>query len=148
MSHVFLLNRSLSLLFIYTYTTIYLKKRARDKPLWLSTGSRPLDHVCYETLKIESRSEVNIMFNVIIEMSILNFSLLVCCYERLCVSITQQKQKIYTGNLYSVPLLIALTLSYVHVLTSVNIKVIRVNSFINFTSTSRLTRATALETFT
>ena len=80
------------------------------------------------------------MFNVIMEMSILNLSLRVCCYERLCVCITQQKQKIYTGNLF-VPLLIALTLSYV--LTSVNIKVIQVISFTNFTSICRWTRATA-----
>ena len=34
-------------------------------------------------------------------------------------------------TLYSFPLLIALTLSYVHVLTSVNIKVIQVINFIN-----------------
>ena len=85
------------------------------------------------------------MFNVIMEMSILNLSLRVCCYERLCVCITQQKNYIQETSLsfYSVPLLITLTLSYVHVLTSVNIRVIPVISFINFTSTCRWTRAIA-----
>ena len=66
------------------------------------------------------------MFNVIIEMPILNLSLCVCCYERLCVCVHYPTKTLQQTSLtlYSFTILIALTLSYVHVLTSVNIKVI------------------------